>query len=145
MCRQVKPDPHGHCRPRTTLECLHSGLIVTDRRAEFKTAKTQLIGDPLMQFSFKKKKKRQQSRFLKGSVLNAKVICFTLGMSTRYFAPDIYTRNSTPNTFFYLKTKKHFICHSPYKQIMPVWYFQVKCAHLNFKLNMFSPGIFHAP
>lgn len=48
MCTQVKPDPCGHCRLRITLECLHSGLILIDRRVEFKTAKTQLIGDPLM-------------------------------------------------------------------------------------------------
>lgn len=75
----------------------------------------------------KKKKTHNKIQFhvLKGSVLNAKVICSTLAVSTRYVAPDIYTRNSTPNTFFYLKTKKHFMCQSPYKQIMTVWYFQV--------------------
>lgn len=86
----------------------------------------------------KKTHNKIQFHILKGSVLNAKVVCLTLRVSTCYFSPDIYTRNSTPNTFFfYFKTKKHFICQSPYKQIMTAWYFQVKCTHLNFKLSIF--------
>lgn len=77
-------------RLRTTLECLHSGLILIGRRAEFKTARTQLIGDLL-------KKAPSKKNNAKDTQPN------TMSCSERqhpkhrgyYPVPDIFTQNTT--------------------------------------------------
>lgn len=62
----------------------------------------------------------------------------TLGSEHRYVAPDIYTRISTPNIFFFLPLNKKALYMSVTLQTDDdCMVFPSKCTHLNFKLSIF--------